>query len=312
MLNVPPIANFLLATSIFFWIGPRFFWSQSWRRVSQVSVAALPTCAETQSAARSWAAELRGSSGEASIEVRTSFWKSQLREDRAEKVWDFLPPVWATSSVRSYGISADASGWDGTKRLYNVSPLSLPTRQCVIYSFGSNLQTEFEVAMLEATVCDVYTFDCTVELTAMSAKVTAANPSVGDRGRRFFFRPYCVGVEGKSVTMNIGGGGPSFTTVLRSVPSIMAELGHTSVELLKMDVESSEHVALAEMIKSVLPPQISFEIHQVSAYVGPTFEIVAALIDQGYVPISRDDNLVVRGCCSELTFILGCNGIYST
>ena len=63
---------------------------------------------------------------------------------------------------------------------------------------------------------------------------------------------------------------------------------------------------------AALPPQLSFELHTqgaANAGLGARFGAVAALVDAGYVLVSRDDNLVVPGCCTELTFIHGCKGV---
>ena len=123
--------------------------------------------------------------------------------------------------------------------------------------------------------------------------------------------------------MRIGGAGPSFETALRSVSSIMAELGHTKVDLLKMDAEGAEHSALLDMAQEViaarpgaaaLPQQLSFELHESelgleATALGARFSVVAALIDAGYVLVSRNDNMIFPGCCTELTFILGCKRV---
>jgi hypothetical protein len=322
----------LFAIAALAWLGPRLLWSQSWRANTQIAVASLPTCLAAQAAGLAWAAELRAGN----IDTRAAFWRASAR---GERMWDFLPTVWATDAVKTYG-SATANGWDGTKRLYDVSPLaaaaaapvaSAPAAaataaaRCVIYSFGSNLQTEFEESMLRATACDIFTFDCTVRADAMAAKiaaVTATLPSAALPGggaplsaaARFHFLPYCVGKEGHRVTMSgMNNGENSVESTLRSVPSIMAELGHARIDLLKMDTEGGEHIALPEVAKLVgpaLPPQINFELHRMSApgegLLGQ-FVAVSSLIDAGYVLVSRDDNLVAAGCCSELTFVLGCS-----
>lgn len=270
--------------------------------------------------------------------MRTALWSAGAR---GERVWDFLPPSWATDAVKTYGTTSGT--WDGTKRLFDVAPLAVPraaadlrtarSAACVIYSFGSNLQTEFEEAMLRATACDIFTFDCTVRADAMATKmaaavaafvsdsstlgtqssVTAAAATLAAAKKRFSFLPYCIGREGQRVTMRVGGQ-PKAETVLRSVPAIMAELGHSHVDLLKMDAEGAEHVALVEVMRlrsDALPTQINFELHTGGAEgegLGPRFAVVAALIDAGYVLVSRDDNLIVPGCCSEVTFVLGCSG----
>ena len=343
------IPTALILASLLAWTGPRALWSQSWRAHTQVTFASLPTCAAAQAAGRAWAAELRAGG----IDVRTALWSTGAR---GAHVWDFLPPSWKTDEVKTYGATSDG-GWDGTKRLFGLAQLASPLpaaaaapeevaagllprpHRCVIYSFGSNLQTEFEESMLRVTACNIFTFDCTVRTDAMAAKMAAVvNAFVIERSgaedmsgsmqggasdgaagatsaaaARFSFLPYCVGKEGQRIAMRVGGQPGS--TVLRSVPAIMAELGHLRIDLLKMDAEGAEHFALAEVVQlgpAALPPQVNFELHTHGAQgvgLGPRFAVVAALIDAGYVLVARDDNLVEPGCCSEVTFVRGCSGI---
>jgi hypothetical protein len=128
--------------------------------------------------------------------------------------------------------------------------------------------------------------------------------------QRLFFRPYCAGREGVRVDIT-GMRGNRVATTLRSVHSVMAELGHARVDLLKVDVEGAEHVAIPDLLRSgaQLPPQVSFELHHRgdadkggAAFWGP----VTALVEAGYQLVSREDNMHAPYCCTELTFIKGC------
>ena len=339
----------VLAAAALSWTGPRVaLWGQSWRAHTQMASATLPTCAAAQAAGRAWAAELRGdggAGGAAGIDARAGYWRARVQGGR---YWDFLPPPGESGAVRTYG-NATANGWDGTKRLFDIERLAAARPReasaagaaaaCVIYSFGSNLQTEFEEAMLRATSCDLVTFDCTVRTDAIAAKLAAAASAFAAEGAgagsvpsaaavaaaaaRMRFFPYCVGKEGRRVAMRIGGAGPPVETTLRSVGSIMAELRHTHVDLLKMDAEGAEHSALVAMAQeamaarpgaaALLPQQLSLELHDgadgLADSLRARFNVVAALVDVGYVLVSRDDNVVYPSCCTELTFILGCRNV---
>jgi len=304
-----PIA--LLVFAVLAWLGPRLLWGQSWRANTHLAVASLPTCLAAQATGRAWAAELRAGN----IDTRAAFWSATVH---GQRMWDFLPAVWATDAVKTYG-TATASGWDGTKRLYDVTPLAAVTgqRTCLIYSFGSNLQTEFEESMLRSTACNIFTFDCTVRLELMEAKIAAITAVSPNFAARFHFLPYCVGAEGRRMTMHgMTNGEGSTDEILRSGKSIMSELGHSRVDLIKMDTEGGEHVVipdLARMDGPALPSQVNFELHKVGTAGSGLFNLftsVAALVDVGYVLVSRDDNLVETGCCTELTFVLGCGRVY--
>lgn len=201
---------------------------------------------------------------------------------------DLLPPVWGGAPVRRYGPVGDGAKW-----LLDVDDRT----PCVIYSLGSNLQTEFEEAVLADTPCDVVTLDCTVDAAAMADAVARAPHSAG----RFSFKPYCLGVEGTEA--KVGG----VRTVLRSVAAVMAELGHARVDVLKMDVEGAEHNALPALLhdaRGALPAQIVVELHWDLRGLS-SLNVVRDLVRAGYVLAYREDNRFSPGS-TELTFALGC------
>jgi hypothetical protein len=64
---------------------------------------------------------------------------------------------------------------------------------------------------------------------------------------------------------------------------------------------------------ALLPQQLSLELHDgadgLADSLRARFNVVAALVDVGYVLVSRDDNVIYPSCCTELTFILGCRNV---
>jgi hypothetical protein len=336
LIHVPVCSLALLALAALAWAGPRALWAQSWRASSQVTSASLRTCAAAQAAGRAWAAELRGGAaadGAASIDTRAALW---LAGAEGARVFDFLPPAWASDAVKTYW-GAPASG---AIRLFDVAPLALQRSRpaavagelvaagaaCVIYSIGSDLRTDFEEAMLRATACDIFSLRCAVPAEALAAKMAAAGAAFATEASgaavvaRWRFVPFCVNEEGRRATIHMGGdggggGGGGTAFLAKSVGNIMGELGHSRVNLLRVDAEGAEHVALFQMTAQLdaakQPPQLSFVLHSPqSAAAGglvARFGVVAALIDAGYVLVSRNDKLEELG--TELTFIRGCTRI---
>lgn len=222
------------------------------------------------------------------------------------ELFDLLPPAWAARTT-AYGPMGD-----GRKFLLDVGYLNKPRAHtagerppCVVYSLGGNLQTEFEEAMLAATTCDVVTLDCTVSEAVMVGVIARTPRAAG----RFFFEPVCLGPDG--ATAFIAGS----RVVLRSASSVMAELGHARVDILKMDIENGEHTALPDFLRDQarsLPSQISLELHWLGWEDSGlrALEVVRALVRAGYVLIAREDNpYCTRGGCTELTWVLGCGGV---
>lgn len=266
-------------------------WARARAALLSASYAAQPplaTCAAARAAAARWLAALPAD---------TAF-EPTLVHRGGHAAFGLLPPAWAAPVVR-YGALSDASRApesDGAKLLLDVRGLAAP---CVIYSLGGNQQTEFEEAMLAATSCAVWTFDCTVTEAAMAPLIKRTRGGAG----RFFFRPYCVGgINGDRVTIK------GEAVVLRSVTSIMAELSHARVDLLKMDIEGAEHDALPAFLSAIapvaLPAQISLELHwQLRAL--NSLRVVRELVRAGYVLASREDNPFCTEC-TEVTFVSGC------
>jgi hypothetical protein len=277
----------LLLAAIFFWCGNRTFFNSRvapWLATSQTTVAAQPTCSLAATAAAKW---------------NTAFPSEQLARDfssfyyagKDHARFDLLPPLWAAPTKR-YGDTND-----GGKLLLDLGSLHEKGPPCAIYSLGSNNQVDFEVSMLSATRCDVFTFDCTVAEGVM-ARTIAAIP--GAAGRLHFF-PYCLGPQGSAARFG------DRTVSLRSLSSIMLELGHAEVTLLKMDIEGGEHDALGPFLKggTGLPRQISMELHLHKSYL-QSFDAVKALVDAGYVLFSREDNPLCD-FCTELSWVRGCS-----
>ena len=80
----------------------------------------------------------------------------------------------------------------------------------MIYSLGSNGDYSFEQSMLEMTQCEIHTFDCTYD-------------GVSQRQGRHFYHKTCLGPPSR---------GPNF----KHYGTILLELGHTTVDFLKMDI----------------------------------------------------------------------------
>jgi hypothetical protein len=155
----------------------------------------------------------------------------------------------------------------------------------------------FEEVMTNATIYEIYTFDCTVDSPA----------EVGNSGR-IHFQQVCIDGEDSS-----DGRFKTLSTVSR-------ELGLQSIQLLKMDIEGFEHRVLDAFLRnfrsdltfsSTLPGQISLEVHHtdlpwlpggVQIPMGTLGSAFQALAEMGYSLVSREDNKVCPHC-SEFTYV---------
>jgi hypothetical protein len=186
---------------------------------------------------------------------------------------------------------------DGGKVVCALAKLRSP---CVIYSLGSNLNFAFEFSMVNNTACDIFTFDCTVNVAALPILPP-----------RIHFHAICLG-EDKTVAH------------YKSLASIMSQFGHTELALLKMDIEGYEYsvvetiyrLAMTPGAATNLPAQISFEQHSNTGITapskawGPAATLTAGdmallwvqLTDLGYVVVSRENNPLCD-LCVEFTVV---------
>jgi hypothetical protein len=136
---------------------------------------------------------------------------------------------------------------DGVK--YICGPHSLFQPGCLVYSIGSNNNFDFETSVLEKTPCAVHVFDCTVREWEMEDYPTVEK----HLNERIFLHKWCLGEEDAQL------GGRQFYTY----DTIFSKLGHTTVELLKMDIEGYEWDVYNSFQPSNqdLPFQISTELH---------------------------------------------------
>ena len=121
--------------------------------------------------------------------------------------------------------------------------LSLITEPCVVYSLGSSGNMAFEVGVLKAKPhCETHIFD------KDSFGLEQWFPTEDARARVKFHRAFIA--ERDDLAMN-----PPH----RSLASIMKELGHTHIDLLKMDIEGAEYGALSQSLPSI--GQLQLEAH---------------------------------------------------
>lgn len=148
----------------------------------------------------------------------------------------------------------------------------VPKDPCVVYSFGSDGKTMFENAMAH---CDVHVFDPTV-----------SRPRSLSDGVKF--HPWGLGAE--SGTFAIGSV-PNAT--VKTLNGVMRALQHTTIDILKIDVDGHEY-GILETVAS------SFKGFQAAAMLLIEFHWqgaprTAALFEQlrryGFVPAYRETNL---------------------
>ncbi len=163
----------------------------------------------------------------------------------------------------------------------------------IIYSFGIGEDVSFDLGLIERYGCRVHAFDPTersiawaranvdhllwqlhpIGIAAADGETEFASPA--NKNHVSFFRAVDAAARGQD----------SVRLTVRSLPSIMRDLSHDRIDLLKMDVEGFEYEVLQSMLEtSIRPAQIAVEFHHRMYGYAPaaTNEAVLALRQNGY------------------------------
>lgn len=158
------------------------------------------------------------------------------------------------------------------------------------------MDTGFEEDILRKTECEVYTFDHTISVQD--------GVTLNELSPRMHYFPYMIGTEDNTHQ--------GFEE--KSLQSIMQELGHTKVDILKMDIEGGEWDVLSAMLKANSLPfnQLQLEFHFISITLQTGLDVLAKLTAAGYRVFSVEPNFYCHpggdgcpGAFYEYSFIKG-------
>ena len=183
--------------------------------------------------------------------------RGDTKSDVLKWVWDFFPPSFNCPLKERFGRQARIG--DGGKWVCGVETL-MQRPGCVVYSFGSNGETEFEEAVLATTHCEVHVFDPTLSPEAL-VKLKAL-PSIQ-------FHPIGLGPKDQQLQMTDNkmtmGRHSAEPMNIQTLQTIMRNLNHTWIDVLKMDIEGFEYATLQGWMhssKTWLPvTQLLVEFH---------------------------------------------------
>ena len=145
---------------------------------------------------------------------------------------------------------------------YSV-PASLLDASSICYSGGVGEDTSFDVELIDRFGCTVFAFDPTPRAIKHAEAVARMN-------RHFRFLPvglWSTDTEVKfyvpsndehvshSIT-NLQRTSSYIVVPVRSLRSVMRELGHTRIDLFKLDIEGAEHEVLRAMLDDGIRPTI--------------------------------------------------------
>ena len=181
-------------------------------------------------------------------------------------------------------LGTDYGGWPVIPELLPAAPL--------VYSFGTGEDISFDLAMIEGYGAQVHAFDPTPRAGAWIERQSLPDAfhfhAIGIAARdgtAAFYPPAGDGHVSFSSAPAADQAGTPVHAPVRRLESIMADLGHGSIDVLKMDIEGFEYAVIADVLASPARPLfllVEFHHGMYQAGDGDTRGAVAALRADGY------------------------------
>jgi FkbM family methyltransferase len=174
---------------------------------------------------------------------------------------------------------------------WTVDP-TLINAQSVVYSFGVGEDIGFDRGVVAKFGATVHAFDPTPKSIAWfkaqpgtAGLVLHEYGVAAHDGEVFFSAPRDSSHVSHTILTGVMDDTHRFAVPVKRLATIMAELGHTRIDLLKMDIEGAEYEVIDDLVKSSLrPAQLLVEFHHRFPTVGNEKTVVAidALRKAGY------------------------------
>ena len=178
----------------------------------------------------------------------------------------------------------------------------------VVYSFGVGTDVSFDLGLIEKYGCAVHAFDPTpksiqwVKLQKLPDKFMLHEYGLAAHdGTVKFFPPENAEHVSHTVLERPGREEGAFEVPVKRLATIMKELGHDRIDILKMDIEGAEYDVLDDMIASnIRPQQVLVEFHHQfkDVHAKRTKVAIKMLNKAGYALF------YISGSKRELSFIL--------
>ena len=158
-------------------------------------------------------------------------------------------------------------------------PAGIVSRESVVYSFGIGEDASWDLGLIAAKGCVVHGFDPTPKSIAWVER------EIDDE--RFVIHPWALAPEDGTMELwlpkdpehvsascrpSSGTSDEKITVVARGLASIMKELRHERVDVLKMDIEGAEYPVIDAIVKSDLIDRVGVLLVEFHHWM-PAFEL---------------------------------------
>ncbi|OYV74922.1 MAG: hypothetical protein B7Z66_14820 [Chromatiales bacterium 21-64-14] len=190
--------------------------------------------------------------------------------------------------VRKERFGSEYGGWD--------LAIEHLVRDPVIYSFGVGEDISFERALIDRFKLTVHAFDPTPKSIKwiMSQKlpdgfIMHQYGIAATDGMLQFNPPENPAHVSYTLTDRPSADGATISAPVKRLATVMRELGHTHIDVLKMDIEGAEYEVIGDLVASkIFPAQLLVEFHHRLPNIGSgrTKDAIEMLRQTGYLLFS--------------------------
>jgi FkbM family methyltransferase len=209
---------------------------------------------------------------------------------RAATGWDVYPKVDRREQTEAFG-----RGYGE----WRILP-ALLGKDSVVYTFGIGTDITFDLALIERFGMRVHGFDPTpmvadwLKSQRLPDRFVFHPVGIGQRDETLWFSPPSdPNFVSHTIVEVKNARHPKIPLNVRSLPSLMAELGHGQIDLVKLDVEGSEYGVIDSLVEcDARPRQLLVEFHHRWASIGveKTRAALATLRGMGYEVYAISDS----------------------
>lgn len=171
---------------------------------------------------------------------------------------DFFPEVEETCQTERFG--SGYGGWE-----IAVAPMS---KDAVVYSFGVGEDASFDIALIKRYGLTIHAFDPTpksiqwVHKQNFPPNFVLHEYGLADFDGEITFNAPKNQDHVSHTILDRPSGNATIQVPVKTLATIMRELGDDHIDLLKMDIEGAEYQVVEALVKSTIrPAQLLIEFH---------------------------------------------------